>query len=115
MVNKKKNQTLSNKTENSKICAILTYLLIGIIWYFVDEKMKKDEFVKFHTKQSLTLIVLFIIGSIALSILQYISFILIPILDLIFFIMMVIGIINAANNEKKELPIIGKFSSIFNF
>ena len=35
-------------TSNNKLCAALSYLLIGIIWYFADEKMKSSSFAKFH-------------------------------------------------------------------
>jgi len=37
---KSKKNNSSKDIADGKICAILAYLLIGIIWYFVDEKMK---------------------------------------------------------------------------
>ena len=42
--------------ETGKICAILAWFFpIGLIWYLVDENMKKNKFVGFHVKQSLVL------------------------------------------------------------
>ena len=49
------------KSENGKLCAIIAYLLLGIIWYFVDEKVKKDKFAQFHVKQAIVFLVLSII------------------------------------------------------
>jgi uncharacterized membrane protein len=114
MVTKKKKTESSNTTDNTKICAILSYLLIGIIWYFVDKQIQKDDFVKFHVKQGLVLICLSIILSIIISIIPFLWMIG-WIVQLIFFIFAIIGIINAMNHEKKELPIIGQFSSVFKF
>jgi len=101
--------------ENSKICAILSYLLVGIIWYFVDENMKKDKFVKYHVKQGLVLLIVWVIGDIVFSIIPVIGWILFPIFSLAMIVLMVLGIINAANGQEKELPIIGQFASKFTF
>ena len=98
------------QVENEKLCAILSYvMLIGVIWYFVDEKMKKSTLAKFHTKQAL---VLFIASS-GISIVMFVTIILIPFLALVVpasFILWIIGIINAANEQQKELPVIGSFA-----
>ncbi|MFH1427578.1 MAG: DUF4870 domain-containing protein [Patescibacteria group bacterium] len=105
--------TTKNSTEG-KLCAILAYLLVGIIWYFADEKMKKNEFVKFHVKQALVLLIFSLAGSIVLG-MTFILAWLIPLYQVAIFIILVVGIINANNGDKKELPIIGKFASIFKF
>ena len=49
--------------EEGKAAAVLSYLLIGIIWYFVDEKMKKNSYVKFHVQQAIVLIIASVIYS----------------------------------------------------
>ncbi|MFH1822862.1 MAG: hypothetical protein ABH830_04125 [Patescibacteria group bacterium] len=105
--------TTKNSTEG-KLCAILAYLLVGIIWYFADEKMKKNEFVKFHVKQALVLLIFSLAGSIVLG-MTFILAWLIPLYQVAIFIILVVGIINANNGDKKELPIIGKFASMFKF
>jgi uncharacterized membrane protein len=38
-----------------------------------------------------------------------------PILHVCWLVLMIIGIINAANNNEKELPIIGSFAKNFTF
>lgn len=87
--------------ENAKICVILGYLIpiIGIIWFFVDEKMKNNSFAKYHIKQALVLLIVAIVLGMVTCGAGYV----------IGLILAIIGVINAANGERKELPVIGKF------
>jgi len=104
--------------EEGKLCAILAYLLVGIIWYFVDENMKKNEFAKFHAKQGLVLLIVSIAVSIAntfLWIIPIIGWLVITVLNIAIFILWILGIINAANGKQKELPVIGHFGKKFTF
>ena len=109
--------------EKGKICAALSYILIGIIWYFVDEKMKKDKFAKFHAKQGIVLLVASIAWAILLNIIfgtlalggLWIFWQLWSLLSYVPLVFVIIGIINAVNNKQKELPIIGKFASKLTF
>ncbi|MCD4705731.1 DUF4870 domain-containing protein, partial [bacterium] len=89
------------------------YLLIGVIWYFADEKMEKNNFVKFHVKQGLVLLILSLGGAILLNMLFL--FWLIPLYNLVILVFVIIGIINANNEKKKELPLIGQFAKKFTF
>lgn len=106
-----------SKNENGKLCAILAYFLIGIIWYFVDDKMKKDAFAKFHAKQALFLLIISLVVSVALSLLAGIPFLgwvigllLGFFLNLVIFILWIFGLVYAAKGEKKKIPIIGGFA-----
>jgi len=112
--------------DDGMVCAILAYVLVGIIWYFADEKMKKNSFAKFHTKQALVLlivnIVLMIAASILAAVLVWIPFVGWIIMSLIWtvislgiFILWLIGIINAASKKEKELPVIGHFAEKLSF
>lgn len=115
------------KVENEKVCAILSYLLIGIIWYFADEKMKKSSFARFHAKQGLVLFIASILYSIVLQVL--LSILILPLLltgawvgigmfTILYYVPLIwsiIGIINAANDKEKPLPIIGKYGDKFGF
>ena len=120
----------SSNVSDGKACAVLSYLLVGIIWYFVDEKMKKNNFVKYHVKQGLVLLIASILYSLVLLILFGILFVplmfggagmllgLFMVLRLLYYIpliLAILGIINAANGSEKELPIIGKYASKFTF
>ena len=108
---------MSNK--NANLCAILAYLFVGIVWYFVDDKMKKDKFVKFHVKQGIVLMIAWILWSVAVSILYSLTmFLLTPIITILYlvpWVFVVLGIINALNNKEKELPIIGEYAKKLTF
>lgn len=108
--------------ENGKFCAILSYFLIGIIWYLLDDKMKRDSLAKYHVKQSLNLAIIGFIFSIALGIFSTIftlitfgigAILLVPlyaVIGIFWFVIWLIGIINAAKGKQEEVPIIGKFA-----
>ncbi|MFP4118381.1 MAG: DUF4870 domain-containing protein [Candidatus Woesearchaeota archaeon] len=116
-----------SRHKDSKICAILAYLLIGIIWYFADEKMRKDAFAKFHVKQALLLLTTGVILSVVVMILSGIlmvvpfvgmavSMILGMVVNITLLVLWIMGLVNAANEKKKRLPIIGSFAEkVFNF
>ena len=93
---------------------MLAYLLVGIIWYFADEKMRKNSFAKHHVKQALVLLIVSLAGSIVLG-MTFILFWLMPLYQIAIFVLIVIGIMNANSGQKKELPIIGKFGNKFTF
>jgi len=110
---------MADKTvEEGKVCAILSYLLVGIIWYFADEKMKKNGFAKFHAKQGLALLILGVALSIIGSVLAGLVFfglfgivsILLTIINICMLVLWVIGIINAATGKYTPLPVIGKIA-----
>jgi|SRR3989344_7147178 len=114
--------------EEGKAPAILSYLLVGIIWFFADEKIRNNSFTKFHVKQGLVLLIAAVVYSIALEIL--LSIILFPVrmiglgweigqvLSILYYVpivFIIIGIINALNGSEKELPVIGHFAKNFKF
>lgn len=88
--------------------AILAYLGILIIIPFLTDA-KNDPFVKFHLKQGLVMLILYIVGSFIFWV---------PVVGWLLWIacliLMAIGISNAASGKEKELPIVGKFGSSFN-
>ncbi len=105
----------AGQADNGKLAAILAYLLVGIIWFFADEKLKKNEFAKFHVKQALVLLIVSVCGSIILGFIPILGWIVLPFFSIASFAFCVIGIINAAQNEKKELPFIGTYAKKLKF
>ena len=100
------------KLPDGKVLAVLAYLGVLIIVPFL--VAKDDDFVSFHLRQGVTLIILiwlFILGSFTLS------FFFVLISDLVIFINSVMllfifllnmnGIINVIGGQKKELPFVG--------
>ncbi len=109
-----KKKEVKGNIENEKLCAILSYLVIGVIWFFVDEKMKKSKYAKFHVKQAIILIIVDLIFSVVASI-PILGWAIAPILYLAILILAIIGIVNAANMNENKLPIIGQFAEKFTF
>ena len=92
--------------QDNKVYAILAYL--GILFLIPLFVAKESPFAKFHTNQG---IILFII-----EVVLYVITLIVPILGILtgllsigVLILAIIGIINAAKGEMKELPIVGKY------
>ena len=92
--------------------AILAYLGILVVIPLVMNR--EDQFVKFHSKQGLVLLITWVIANFIWAI-PVLGWIVSPIINLSCFILMILGIINATEGQTKELPIIGKFAQSFNF
>lgn len=101
-------QSEKTATSNSTGMAIVAYII-----FFVPllTESKDDPFVKFHVKQALMLVITGLAVSVLGSIIPLIGwFIIGPFGSLAVFVLWIIGIINAANGKKQELPIIGKYA-----
>lgn len=129
MAKRVKEENKNNKgVSNERLCAILSYLLVGVIWYFIDKNLMKSKFVKFHVKQGIVFLIADVLYGIVLNIIASIVFSItgvsgatfglmgsFQLLTLIPVVFLVIGIINAANGNERELPIIGKFARKLEF
>lgn len=104
---------------NPKTQSILAYL--GILWLvaFFGGKEKRDSLSTYHLRQGLGLLVVAIPVNVVLNVI----IMLVPTLgtplslvSIVFLILMIFGIINAANEVQKPLPLIGKlFENQFAF
>tara|TARA_Y100000310_G_C20683267_1_gene817386 strand:- start:2183 stop:2548 length:366 start_codon:yes stop_codon:yes gene_type:complete len=119
---------MSKKSDEGRIVAVLSYILIGIIWYFVDDKIRgKNAFAKFHVQQALVLLIFSIAISILNGILSAIfgfiavftlgigsALLIIPLLiSFIPLIFWLFGVVYALQGSKKELPWIGRYGKEF--
>lgn len=113
------NMTTDQKdVQDNKFMAILAYL--GILVLIPIFAAKESPFARFHSNQGLVLLIASFAYSIAVWIVTFILALISPSLGLIgtilslgsifFFILAIIGIINAAKGEMKELPLIGKYT-----
>lgn len=103
---------------DNKTLSIVSYItIIGWLISYFSGKDTADDNLKYHLKQSLGLVIFALLLSIVLNIL--IRFTHLTILGIVGFlplVLMIIGIINAANEVKKPLPVIGKmFEDKFSF
>jgi len=100
-----------SKKEKNTTMAVIAYI---IFFLPLLSNAKDDPFVRYHVKQGLLLF----IGWIVAGVIGYIPFIgqmLTWLLNLFLFILMIVGIMNAIQGERKVLPVIGQFADKFKF
>lgn len=102
----------SQSHSSNTMMAVLAYLGILVIVPLVSDA-KNDPFVKFHAKQGLVLLIVWIVASV-FSVVPFIGLISFFVY-FIAFVLMIIGIMNASKGEMKELPVIGSWGNKFNF
>jgi len=111
----------TKKMDDNKLMGILSYLsFLCLIPLFTK---KDNDFVYFHAKQGLVLlgleIIVYIVYRILVGILisSFMTWGLLSILGVIvelvnigLLVLSIIGIINVVQNQKKEIPLVGKFA-----
>lgn len=96
--------------KDGKVMSILAY--IGILVLIPLFAEKNNPYVRFHVNQGFVLFILSIAASIVSTIFMFIPVfgaILVSLVSLAQLALMIIGIVNAATDSAKELPVIGKF------
>lgn len=103
----------------NKTLSMISYItLIGWLISFISGKENADSLLKYHLKQSFGLIITAIIFNVVIGIIIFIipSLSILSYLGLIILALLITGIINAANEVQKPLPVIGKlFEDKFSF
>ncbi len=106
-----------NGDVQKKVVCALTYLF-GILFFLPLIVYPDDDFAKFHANQGLIVLLVSVIGGAVLGILT-----MLPVVGLVFTILSslfgvvmlvacIFGILNVVREEKRELPVIGKFTII---
>lgn len=111
--------------QENKFMAILSYLgILVLIPFFA---AKESKFAQYHARQGITLAVFEIAYSIAVAIIKSILSAILPwslwglysavstifsLGSIFFLVLAIMGIVNAAQGVKKELPVIGKIDLI---
>jgi len=104
-------QSNSKDVEENKLIAVIGYL--GILC-LIPLLLKKDSpYAQYHGKQGLVLFIAWIIVN-AVMIIPVLGWIVGFFGNILCLILMIIGIINAANGQMKELPWIGHYGKSFN-
>lgn len=106
---------------NNKTLSILSYVtIIGWIIAFVKSKdsSPKSDLVTYHLKQGFGIFLFSLVVNILLSVIVTIvpSLYFLSYIGFVIFILWIFGIINAANEQKKPIPVIGQmFEDKFSF
>lgn len=104
-----KNFTSGN---NNTFLAVISY--IGPLVIFSYLMSKDSEFVRFHAKQGMVVfgieVIMWIISS-----MMYSMWMVLNVVNLATLILSIIGIVNAVQGNKKELPLVGGWAKMVNF
>jgi uncharacterized membrane protein len=112
--------TSSNDADvnDHKLFAILGYILPFLFFIpMVNDTSKNNPFARFHANQQLILLVIgigfYVLSNVFYMTLGALSLILFPIANIAMLVLVVLGIINAAQGEMKELPLVGHFKLLY--
>jgi uncharacterized membrane protein len=112
-------QSESKTVEDGKACAILAYIIVGIVWFFLDKDVRKNSFAKFHVKQAIIFILGLLVIEIARQLFSIISRrfseIITSVLLLGMVIIWIIAFIYVIEGKEKEMPVIGQFARKLDF
>ena len=101
----------SSSNEEGKNIAIISYITpIGLIVAIIMNNNKKNDFARYHIRQSLGIMILYFAVWVMFSIISTIIYIplLSTILYLALFVLWILGAISAVQGEKKAVPVIGE-------
>jgi len=108
------NPTTPSAGKPNTIMAVIAYILFFVPLLTGDAK--KDAFVKYHTKQGLTLFLLVVMFNVIDWIIPFYFWMTISwLLSLGSLALLIIGISNAVSGKQQPLPLIGKYADIFKF
>lgn len=107
---KKEEKQNKSKKEVNKL-ALLSYLWILCLIPLLAKE--KDDFVKFHSKQGLALLVCEVVTWGVFGFVPFLWF-MVNIFWVFWLIFSAIGIVNVLNGRKKEIPFIGKYAEKIN-
>jgi uncharacterized membrane protein len=107
------------KNKNHELTAVLSYLgILVLIPFFVIEKKKRDDFIKFHLKQGFVLLIMEIILSVVMNVFGWIPVlgaVISGLLGLVFVaivIIIIIAIIKALQGEKWKIPVVSDYTHL---
>jgi len=109
-------ESTSNTSQNTGMAVVATIPILFFVPLLTEHK--NDEFVMFHAKQGLVLLLYGVILAIATPILAFIpvlGWLVLLVLQIFGLVCLIMGILNAAQGKRQELPLIGKYGNQFNF
>jgi uncharacterized membrane protein len=100
--------------SDHKLYAILGYIIPFLFFLpLLQDSSKNNAFARFHANQQLLILIILVsfwaLNNVLFMILYFIWFAIAPLISLAILVLVIIGVINAAKGEMKELPLIGKF------
>ena len=111
--NEQETKPSQSDAEKNKAMGIVGYIIPILFFIPLVTDAKNSPFAKFHANQQLNLLLAAVIVNVVGGIIPIIGwFILLPLGTIFLIVVAIMGIINAAKGEMKELPLIGGFKLI---
>jgi uncharacterized membrane protein len=103
----------SSDAEKNKAMGIVGYIIPILFFIPLISDAKNSPFAKFHANQQLNLLLAAVIVNIVGGVIPFLGwFIILPLGTIFLIVVAIMGIINAAKGEMKELPLIGGYKLI---
>lgn len=103
----------NSDVNDNKAMAIIGYIIPILFFIPLVTDAKNSPFAKFHANQQLVLLIAAIAVNVVGAIIPFIGwFLILPLGSIAIIVFAIIGVINAAKGEMKELPLIGGFKII---
>lgn len=103
------NDAEKRDAEENKLIGVLAY----IIFFLPLIAARESKFAMYHANQGLIVFLLGLAVNIVGSVIPFLGwFIIWPLGNLIILVLAILGIVNAAQGQKKELPLVGKIQII---
>jgi uncharacterized membrane protein len=110
---KKETKADPQDAEKNKAMAIVGYIIPILFFIPLISDAKNSPFAKFHANQQLNLLLAAVVINVVGGVIPIIGwFIILPLGSIFLIIVAIMGIINGAKGEMKELPLIGGFKLI---
>ena len=99
-------------SDEGKVIGIVSYLSwLGWIIALILNMDKKDKLARFHIRQSLLILLAFMVVGAVGGIIPIIGwFIILPVGMIFLVVCWIIGLVAAIQGEEKEIPLIGKYA-----
>ena len=99
---------MENSTiQDGKTTAIISYLTwVGTLIAFLMNNDKKNSFASFHIRQTIGLTIMGLANTFVIS--RFVDSWVTNILHVAIIVLWIIGLVAAANGEKKEVPLVGE-------
>lgn len=108
-------ETVLSEVNEQKLYAILGYIIPFLFFLpLVMESSKNNQFARFHANQQLILLIIlvgieFFLTNILHQMIGFGAYTFMPLIHLALLVLVIMGVINAAQGEMKELPVVGRF------
>lgn len=110
---KKEMKAEASDVEKNKAMAIVGYIIPILFFIPLVTDAKNSPFAKFHANQQLNLLLGWVVVNVVGGIIPFLGwFIILPLGTIFLIVVAIMGIINGAKGEMKELPLIGSFKLI---